>query len=459
MKSYHKSKIELPSNFMWGASTSSYQIEGAHKADGKAESIWDRFCQKEGAIKDGSTGNTACDHYNRFGDDVEIMKKLNLDSYRFSVSWPRIITDSSGKINQAGLDFYDRLVNKLLSNNIQPFLTLFHWDAPAWFEDKGGWNIRDSTDYFEEYVLAVAKKLGDRVKLWTTLNEPLSVVTAGHLSGDHAPGHKSLTRALTAAHNLLRSHGRGVSVLRSIVPDAKIGIANNLFPIVPERSKDRSFAFKIDTFVNSLFLDPVLKGHYPKPLWPFLYLLMKKAKSDDMKEIYKPVDFIGINHYTRMLVSKKIIPRFNLNFEEFPELSPNHTEMGFEIVPDSFYDTLMWVKGNYNNPPVYITENGAAFKDTVVNGKIPDFRRIRYFEEYLLRLRNAIDAGCDVRGYFVWSLLDNFEWSFGYRMRFGIVHVDYDTQKRTIKESGKWYSQLCKKNYYYIDIPDRRKTK
>lgn len=449
-KKYRRS-IAFPRNFLWGAATSTYQIEGSHKSDGKVLSIWDSFVSTEGHIKDGSSGNEACDHYRRYKEDVALMKRLNLGSYRFSISWSRVIKNENGKINPAGLDFYSRLVDELLKNNIIPFITLFHWDSPLWFEEKGGWLNRDSADYFEDYVYAVTHKLGDRVAMWTTLNEPLSVVSAGYISGDHAPGRKSLIQGLSAAHNLLRSHGRAVTVLRNTVENAQVGIANNLFPIVPKREKDRSLAFKIDRFVNRFFLDPVLKGRYPKPLIPFLYLLMKKAKSSDMKEIFQPIDFIGINHYTRMFVSSGLIPKFNLSFEEFPELAPNHTEIGFEIVPDSFYDTLMWVKEEYDNPTVYVTENGAAFKDEIVSGRVDDPRRIRYFEEYLIRLRNAIDAGCNIRGYFVWSLLDNFEWAFGYKMRFGLIYVDYETQKRIIKSSGQWYGKLCRTNRYYVD--------
>ncbi|MFW6366299.1 MAG: GH1 family beta-glucosidase [Spirochaetota bacterium] len=447
--------IGFPENILWGAATSSYQIEGAYDADGKGRSIWDEFTEREGVIKDGSTGKTACNHYSRYKEDVGLMKKLNLGSYRFSVSWPRIIPDASGQINPKGIDFYMRLVDELLSKNIRQFVTLFHWDLPQWMEKKGGWLNRDSAGYFADYAFAVSRRLGDRVKLWTTLNEPLSVVSAGYISGDHAPGHKSLFKGFTAAHNLLRAHGKGMTVLRQTVPDAEAGIALNLFPIVPERPRDQSFANGIDTFVNSFFLDPILKGRYPKPFWPVLHLFMKRAKSADIMEISQPVDFIGVNHYTRILVRKKLIPEFKLTFEEFPEVSPRHTELGFEIVPDSFYDMLLWLKKNYDNPPVYITENGAAFNDTVKNGKVDDIRRLRYLEEYLVRLRNAIDAGCDIKGYFVWSLLDNFEWSYGYDMRFGLIYVDYTTQKRIIKRSGRWYADLCRKSQFLMEY-DRK---
>jgi beta-glucosidase len=428
--------------FRWGTATSAYQIEGAHDHDGKGLSIWDVFARRRGTVCDGTTGEVACDHYHRYEEDVAIMNGLGTNAYRFSVSWPRVIPEGVGRANSAGLDFYDRLVDLLLANDIEPFVTLFHWDYPYALQQVGGWERRDAASWFAAYAETVAERLGDRVKYWMTLNEPLTFMSAGYLTGHHAPGIRNFWKAVKAGHHLLLGHGRAVRALRGSVRGARVGIANNLFPIVPHRLQDRRVAERLDAIANRFFMDPVLKGHYPKVIEKPLSLLNPRAAGPDMDEIGVPIDFLGVNHYARTVIRRSLLPLVGFATVRQAYEGVKITEMDWEVFPQSFYDVLTWIRDEYGNVPVFVTENGAAFDDQPQDGRVHDVDRVAFLEAYLAAMERAIRDGADVRGYFVWSFLDNFEWSEGYRKRFGLVYVHYPTQQRIVKDSGRWYASF-----------------
>ena len=430
----------FPSDFVWGAATASYQIEGAAHEDGRGESVWDRFCATPGKVRGGDNGDVACDFFHRYPDDVKLMNELGLDAFRFSVAWPRIIPNGRGEVNQAGLDFYDRLVDELLAHEIEPFATLFHWDSPQALEDAGGWRARETAEALVAYAEIVANWLGDRVRHWITHNEPWVYAWIGHAWGLHAPGHESEAEAVAVAHHLLLSHGWAVEAIRRASPDARVGITLNLAQIYPatDTPEDEAAAYRRDGQDNRWFLDPVFRGSYPADLLERNELVASYVRDGDLDTISAPLDFLGINNYSRFIVAASADgPRAVAN----PEAQ--HTDMGWEVYPDGLHDVLMRVARDYEPAAIYITENGAAFPDVRVHdGAVHDIERTAYLESYIGAVGRAIAGGAPVKGYFVWSLLDNFEWGFGYSKRFGIVYIDFPTLERVPKDSFYWYRDL-----------------
>jgi beta-glucosidase len=430
----------FPSDFVWGAATASYQIEGAVHEDGRGESVWDRFCATPGKVRGGDTGDVACDFYHRYSDDIRLMKELGIDAFRFSIAWPRVLPEGRGAVNQAGLDFYDRLVDELLANGVEPFATLFHWDSPQTLEDEGGWSERSTAEAFAEYAETVANRLGDRVRHWITQNEPWVYAWIGHAWGLHAPGRTSEADAVAVAHHLLLSHGWAVEAIRRASSDARVGITLNLAQIYPatDTPEDEAAAYRRDGEDNRWFLDPIFRGSYPADLLDRNELVAPHVRDGDLATASVPIDFLGINNYSRFIVAAGADgPRTVAN----PDAE--HTDMGWEVYPDGLHDVLVRVARDYEPAAIYITENGAAFPDVRVHdGGVHDVERTAYLESYVGAVGRAIAGGAPVKGYFVWSLLDNFEWAFGYCRRFGIVYIDFPTLERVPKDSFYWYRDL-----------------
>jgi beta-glucosidase len=429
-----------PADFIWGAATASYQIEGATHEDGRGESVWDRFCATPGNVRSGDSGEVACDFYHRYRDDVRLMKELGIDAFRFSIAWPRVLPEGRGTVNEAGLDFYDRLVDELLAHEIEPFATLFHWDTPQALEDAGGWPTRSTAEAFVEYAEAVATRLGDRVRHWITHNEPWVHAWIGHAWGEHAPGRRSESDAVAAAHHLLLSHGWAVEAIRRASRDARVGITLNLAHAYPASGapEDEAAAWQVDGEGNRWFLDPIYRGSYPADLLERNELVAPFVQDGDLAAISAPVDFLGINNYFRFLVEAGAEgPRMTGNPEAL------HTDMGWEVYPDGLHRLLVRVAEDYAPGAIYVTENGAAFGDVRVHdGRVHDPERTSYLSSHIEAVSNAVADGAPVKGYFVWSLLDNFEWAHGYSKRFGIVYVDYPTLERVPKDSFYWYRDL-----------------
>jgi beta-glucosidase len=434
---------------LWGASTSAYQIEGSPLADGAGPSIWQRFAHSPGRTTNGDTGDVACDHYRRFRDDVELMSDLGLQAYRFSISWSRVLPEGTGRVNTRGLDFYEQLVDALLAANIKPNATLFHWDLPAALDDRGGWMNRDVADWFGEYAAVVYKRLGDRVPMWATLNEPWVVTDGGYLHGALAPGHRNLFEAPIASHNLLRAHGRGVQAFRAEARAGQIGLVVNLEPKDPATTsaEDAKAAQRGDAYMNRQYLDPVFKGHYPEEMKDIFGQAWPEFPADDFTLIGQKIDFLGINYYTRGVVRDDPMA-LPVRIAYVKQPAHVYTETGWEVHPPSLTRTLLWVTERYGRIPLYITENGAALYDAphAIDGRVDDPLRVWYYREHLKAAREAIAKGVDLRGYFAWSLLDNYEWSLGYSKRFGIVHVNYETQERTPKASALYYRDVIRSN-------------
>ncbi len=440
--------IRFPENFIWGAATSSYQIEGAWDADGKGESVWDRFCH-QGRVRDGSTGDVACDHYYRYREDVALMQSLNLQSYRFSICWPRVQPTGRGAPNFRGLDFYDRLVDTLLEAGIRPAATLYHWELPQALEDLGGWPNRDTATRFAEYAAIVAEHLGDRVDTFMLLNEPYIFTWLGYFSGYHAPGRASLDDFLRATHTVNLAQSLSFRAIKAVNPRLQVGPATVWMPCEPKNDNpaDRAAVVRADGIINRWFLDPALKGRYPEGVYPddSVYGLMGVLPGD-LELLRVPFDFLGINLYQRTLIgSTGSDPGFfNLNFYTDMGKAGPRTDLDWEVWPVSIYNAMMEVTRAYGPLPIEITENGAAFNDGPnAAGEIRDDRRIEYYRGYLAELARAIADGANVRAYHAWSLMDNFEWAEGYGPRFGLVYVDYDTLARTIKASGHWYARVA----------------
>jgi len=438
----------FPPGFLWGAATSAYQIEGSPLADGAGPSIWHRFAHTPGRIANGDTGDVACDHYRRWAEDVRWMHRLRLSSYRFSVSWSRVLPEGKGAVNQKGLDFYARLVDHLLERGIAPMVTLYHWDLPAALDDRGGWLNPDIADWFADYADAVFRKLDDRVKLWATLNEPWVVTDGGYLHGTLAPGHRNRFEAPIASHHLLRAHGAAVQAYRASGRH-QVGIVVNLEPkyAASERDEDVAATARADAYMNLQYLDPVLLGRYPDALPQVFGDAWPRWPAEDLALIRQPIDFVGVNYYTRS-VTRFDADHWLLHAAGVRQKRATYTETGWEVFPRGLCDTLKRVKERYGNPPLYVTENGAAFFDppTADEGRVRDPLRVAYLRDHLRAVHDAIAAGVDVRGYFAWSLLDNFEWSLGYSKRFGIVHVDFATQARTPKDSARFYADVIATN-------------
>ena len=442
------STIEFPPGFLWGAATSAYQIEGSPLADGAGPSIWQRFVHTPGLVRDGDTGDLACDHYRRYEDDVALMSRLGLQAYRFSTSWSRVLPSGRLPVNARGLDFYDRLIDALLRHGIEPALTLFHWDLPAALDDRGGWLNPDSASWFADYAAIMFRRFDDRVKLWVTLNEPWVVSDGGYLHGVLAPGHRNRFEAPIVAHNLLRAHGAAVQAYRAIGKQ-QIGLVVNLEPKYPasDSPADRAATLRADAYMNRQFLDPLFLKRYPDEMREIFGEAWPDWPADDFALIAQPIDFLGINYYTRN-VTRFDATSWPLRATAVRQPRATYTETGWEVFAQGLTDTLLRVKERYGTLPLYVTENGAAFFDppTAEGDRVHDPLRVDYLHKHIRAVHSAIQSGVDLRGYFVWSLFDNMEWSLGYSKRFGIVHVDYATQQRTPKDSATAYSRVIATN-------------
>ncbi|SIT02294.1 GH1 family beta-glucosidase [Insolitispirillum peregrinum] len=442
----HDTTTGWPKDFVWGVSTSSYQIEGAAQEDGRAPSIWDTRCRL-GKIANGDSGDVACDHYHRYREDVALMKELGIDAYRFSVAWPRVLPKGKGAVNFKGLEFYDRLIDELLANDIEPWLCLYHWDLPQALHDIGGWAVRDSVGWFEDYATLLARRYGDRVKKWITFNEFSVFTLFGYAIDWSAPGITDRDTHLKAIHHVNLAHGAAVDVIRAHVPGAVIGAVHNRQAVWPEHGKEENkhAAALLDEHWNRAFPDPQLLGYYPPMLGQ---AIEPYVQAGDMARICRPLDFFGLNHYGPIFAKVDDNPNSTWGFAwgEAPA-DADKSELGWAIFPDAFRDELIDLTHRYKLP-IYVTENGCGGGDTVdENGQVIDNHRVTYLKRYTASMHEAIEKGADVRGYFVWSLLDNFEWGSGYGPRFGLVHVDYETQKRTKKASFDWYANLIKSTH------------
>jgi beta-glucosidase len=440
--------IAFPDRFLWGCATSAYQIEGSPLADGAGPSIWERFVHTPGAVCDGHTGDVACDHYQRYREDVALMARLGLKAYRFSVSWSRVIPLGCGAVNPAGLDFYERLTDELLSHGIEPMITLYHWDLPAALHERGGWLNRESAHWFAEYARVLYRRLDDRVKLWATINEPWVISDGGYLQGALAPGHRNLAEAAVVSHHLLRAHGAAVQAYRA-EGKHRIGPVVNLEPKYPasEREDDRAATERAKAYMNRQYLDPIFFGRYPAELAEIFGAAWPQWPTADFELIRQPIDFLGVNYYTRS-VTRSDATAWPVKAAAVRQPGAIYSEMGWEVYPRGLADTLRWVKDRYGALPLYVTENGAAFPDppTVEGERLEDPLRVEYLRSHLQAVEEALASDVDVRGYFVWSLLDNFEWALGYSKRFGIVHVDFESQRRTPKASADFFSRVIASN-------------
>ncbi len=424
----------FPADFVWGASTSSYQIEGAVEEDGRGKSVWDIFSHEAGRVKGGDTGDVACDHYHRWIEDVEWLARGGFNAYRFSTAWPRILPAGTGVIEHRGLDFYDRLVDGLIGRGVTPWLCLYHWDLPQALQDQGGWTKRDIAEKFADYARVVARRLGDRVKHWAMFNEPNVHALFGHGTGSHAPGLTGLPNMLAAIHHQNLAQGRALQVLRAERADLRLGTVTNVSPVRPssDRDEDRRAADRFDAFWNGAFLDPLFKGSYPAVIGADFAPLIADG---DLKTIQQPVDFFGLNYYAPAYVANAPQSLLGAWFGAVPA-GTRFTAIGWPIDPGGLTETLIRLRDQYANPEVYVTENGACYDDAVAaDGIVHDDDRVAYLREHLAAARGALAAGVKLGGYFAWSLLDNFEWAEGYSRRFGIIRVDFATQKRTPKAS------------------------
>ena len=440
-------KLMFPEDFVWGAATATYQIEGAWDEDGKGESIWDRFSHTPGMIDNADTGDTACDHYHRWKEDLTLIKDLGLKAYRFSISWPRIIPLGQGKINQAGLDYYNHLVDALLDLGVEPYITLYHWDLPQILQEKGGWPARFISEAFAEYTEVVSRSLGDRVKNWITLNEPFVSAFIGYLEGHHAPGIKNTDQAIRASHHLLLSHGLAVPIIRQNSPNAKVGITLNLTHTEPASPSiaDKKAAVWRDGYINRWFLDPLAGRGYPQDMVDGFKQELDFVEPGDLDCIMVPTDFLGVNYYTREICRSTAVSEKG-NHPQTLFRGEEITEMDWEVYPEGLYKVLGRVYFDYKFQAILITENGAAFPDQIADGQVDDPARLSYIKGHLKMVNKAIQAEVPVKGYFAWSLLDNFEWGYGYSKRFGLIHVNYQTLERIPKSSANWYRQVIKDN-------------
>ncbi|MCI2417853.1 GH1 family beta-glucosidase [Saccharopolyspora sp. K220] len=458
--------LRFPDGFGWGVATASYQIEGGVREGGRGESIWDRFAHTEGKVLGGDTGDVACDHYHRYREDVALMAELGVTHYRFSLAWPRLQPDGSGALDAAGLDFYSRLIDELLAADIVPWVTLYHWDLPQRLEDAGGWPERDTAHRFAEYAARVHEALADRVRHWTTLNEPWCAAFLGYAEGRHAPGRQDHAAAFRAAHHLLLGHGLAVRDMRANQRDSTFGITLNLYPVDPasDTEQDRDVARRIDGLMNRLFLDPLLRGGYPTDVLGDVAPVLDTShiRADDEQIIGQPLDFLGVNYYTRHVVAAGPQPKvWSPGQPASPWVGSSDminvkrglptTDMGWEVDPAGLHEVLTRLHREYGPIPLHVTENGAAYPDEPDSaGQVRDPDRVRYLEQHFRIAHQAIADGIDLRGYFVWTLLDNFEWAWGYTKRFGLVHVDYPTQRRTPKDSARWFARAARNNGFEV---------
>jgi beta-glucosidase len=445
--------IQFPQGFVWGTATASYQIEGAYDEDGRGLSIWDTFSRTPGKVRNGDNGDVACDSYHRYEEDIALIKQLGVSAYRFSIAWPRIIPDGDGAVNPKGLAYYHTFIDKLLEAGVEPYVTIYHWDLPQALQDKGGWLNRATIDAFVRYSEVLFKAYGGKVKKWFTINEPWCASFLSYTIGEHAPGYRDLQMGVDAGHHLMVAHGKTVLRFRELGIPGEIGFAPNVSWKVPysNRPEDVAAARREMGWTNDWFLDPVFKGEYPQ------YLIDVFAKHGaklhvepgDMELIREPVDFYAINYYSGNVVRHK--EGFGLFDSETVDYGRDHTEMGWVIMPEGLSSVLLDLKQKYGDIPVYISENGACYNDEPgPDGRVRDDRRIDYLRSHIVEINRAIASGVNLKGYFVWSLLDNFEWAFGYEKRFGIVHVNYRTLKRTPKDSYYWYQKVAKNNWFEV---------
>lgn len=453
--------MRFPDGFVWGAATAAFQIEGANQADGRGRSIWDELCDRPGAILDGSDGSVACDHYNRWPEDLDIVANLGLTAYRFSIAWPRIAPLGDGVIEQRGLDFYSRLVDGMLERGITPYATLYHWDLPQALQDSGGWTNRETALRFADYASVVHEHLRDRVPFWSTLNEPWCSAFLGYASGEHAPGRTDPAEAISAVHHLMLAHGLGIQVMRANGGDSQLGIVLNMYDVQPasQSPADLDAARRLDGQQNRWYLDALYRGAYPQDIVDDYRAFTDFAfvSEGDAECIAEPVDFLGINYYssfmTRGLAEPAEVPGggrptpwVGCADVEFVDRGLAKTHMGWDVIPDGLTATLQRVARDYPVSSIYIMENGAAYPDEVTDGRVHDVDRAEYIDQHLKASHSAVSAGVPLHGYFVWSLLDNFEWAWGYERRFGVVRVDYETQERIVKDSALAYSAIARAN-------------
>jgi beta-glucosidase len=450
--------LTFPKGFLWGTASASYQIEGAWNEDGKGESIWDRFCHTPGKIKHGDSGDVACDYYHRYSDDIAMMSEMGLTASRISLSWPRILPQGHGTINQKGLDFYSRVVDEMLRRNIKPFVTLFHWDLPQAIEDAGGWPNRDTASYFRDYAAIVADRLGDRVKHWMVFNEPWVFTVFGYLAGIHAPGRNEPAEGMRATHVVNLAQGLAVRAIRDKghKPEA-VGTAFSMSPVHPENpasKDDRDAAERWHGFFNTWFLETVMNGRYPEVYVNGKFADRVEIRPGDLETIKAPLDFVGINLYTRQVVAYDPTDT-NLGAKQVRPDGKEFTDFGWEIYPKALSEMILRITKDYNRPAIYVTENGCSYGDGPgADGEVRDERRVSFLRRYIAEVGRAIQQGADVRGYFTWTFTDNFEWAEGYAQRFGIVYCNFKTQQRIVKQSGKWYSRLARANALDLEPGD-----
>jgi beta-glucosidase len=440
--------VKFPQNFLWGSATAAYQVEGSPLADGAGPSIWHRFVRRPGLVLNGDTGDVACDQYRRYPQDIALMRELGMQAYRFSISWSRIFPEGKGRVNEAGLDHYERLVDALLEAGIQPLVTLYHWDLPAALNDLGGWVNRDIAHWFADYATVMYRRLDGRVKSWATLNEPWVVTDGGYLHGALAPGHKDAFETALASHNLMRSHGAAVKAYRAEGAH-QIGLVVNIEPKYPatESAEDAAAVRRAHAYMNRQYLDPVFLGKYPDEMSEIFGEAWPKFPTDDFALIKQPIDWLGLNYYTRAVTAHDET-NWPLKAKTVKQEGAIYSDTGWEVYPQGLVDTLVWLKESYGDLPIYVTENGSAFPDPAEapSGRLEDTLRVNYMKAHVRACSDAIRQGVDLRGYMAWSLLDNLEWSLGYSKRFGVVHTNFKTQERTVKDSGRLYAEIIRTN-------------
>lgn len=443
-------KADFGPDFKWGVAAAAHQIEGAWDEDGKGETIWNRFEHKRpGKIKNRENADVACDFYHRYREDIPLVKEMNMQVFRFSTAWARIFPKGTGEVNQKGIDFYNRVIDRCLEIGIEPWLTLYHWDLPQALQDRGGWGNRDIVSWFSEYADRVTREYGDRVKNWMVLNEPMAFTAVGHLMAMHAPGKMAPALFLKTAHHATMAQAEGGRVIRNNVKDANVGTTFSCMDVQPKTEAQRhvNAAHRMNILLNRLYIEPCLGMGYPDENFPYIHKIYKHVKDGDMEKVKFDFDFIGLQNYTRLVVRHFLIPIVWAN-----QVKPQHrgiatdqiTDMGWEVYPEGIYKIIKQFAAYPNVPPIIVTENGAAFPDTLTNDRIHDTARIQFFKDYLSNVLKAKKEGVDIRGYFVWTLMDNFEWAEGYKPRFGLVYVDYKTQQRYIKDSGLWFKEFLK---------------
>ncbi|MEM1484442.1 GH1 family beta-glucosidase [Oscillospiraceae bacterium PP1C4] len=444
-------KLHFPKGFIWGSATASYQVEGAVREDGRGESIWDRYCAVPGNVLNGDTGEVACDHYHRYKEDVQLMKKMGLHAYRFSVAWPRVMPNGRGEVNEKGIAFYSDLVDELLAAGIEPYVTLYHWDMPQALQDIGGWANEDMPGYFLEYCKVVFDRLGDRVKHWITLNEPYCAAFLGHFDGRQAPGLRDFSTAVRASYYMYVGHGLAVKHFRESGLDGEIGITLNLMGRLPysDSDEDAEAANYADGYLNRWFLDPIIRGSYPQDmvdLYRSKGVVLPEFKAEDLALMSQPLDFMGLNYYNDFYVKRKQ-DAWPLGFIiQNPPYMPV-TDRNWPITENGLKNMLLRMKNEYGIDRILITENGASYHDVVsLDHKVEDYARLDYFRRHIAAMHEAMQSGVNVVGYFLWSLCDNFEWGFGYSSRFGVVYINFETQERIIKESGRWFMSVIQQN-------------